>query len=281
MAFALKHDKHGLLFVERSWNLAERWRGHNTYDHDARFDWKAVRPGTRVVIEDVFRPRHLPAVFHQREDGLFEVDFVRVKVEIENGYEWQGPIFASTLDPKKRTNRARGAFAFADDTEAVQALVQFKARQRAETMLADLFTSYAEAVRQEQTKQRQQHEREQREQELRRKAAEAGVEYEDLLDGMKLWNTIRRKRYAPNHCFWCGRPLTDPASIVSGIGPERIKRFPGLLAAAKAKVIDIGRLRFDADRLLARFERAGLAEITAVIRAAQAHEELVTTPPGE
>jgi len=281
MAFALKHDKHGLLFVERSWNLVERWQGHNTYDHDARFDWKAVKPGTRVVIEDVFRPRHLPAVFHQREDGLFEVDFVRVRIKQDQGMTWQEPVFASTLDPKKRTDRAHGAFAFADDTEAVNALVQFKARQRAETMLADLFTSYAEAVRQEQTKKRQQHAREQREQELRRKAAEAGVEYEDLLDGMKLWNTIRRKRYAPNRCFWCGRPLTDPASIVSGIGPECIKRFPGLLAAAKAKVIDIGRLRFDADRLLARFERAGMAEITAVIREAQAQEELVTTPPGE
>jgi len=281
MAFALNHDANGLLYVARSWNLAERWQGHNTYDHENRFDWKTVTPGTRFVIESVCRPRHLPPVFHQREDGLYEVDFVRVKVESDQGYEWQKPVFASTLDPKKRTDRANGAFAFANDPVAVDALVQFFARQRDETMLADLFTSYANAVKDERRRQRLAEERGQREQELRRKAAEAGVTYEELLDGMKLWNSILRKRYAPNRCFWCGRPLTDPASIVSGIGPECIKRFPGLLAAARAKVIDIGRLRFDADRLLDRFERAGMAEIATVIRAANAHEELVTTPPGE
>jgi hypothetical protein len=102
------------------------------------------------------------------------------------------------------------------------------------------------------------------------------VAYEDLLEGMEIWNRIRRHRYGPRRCFWCGRVLTDPASIVSGIGPECIRKFPALMAAAKAKVLDLGRLRFDADRLLARFEQAGMNELAAVVRDASDHEEFVT-----
>jgi hypothetical protein len=48
------------------------------------------------------------------------------------------------------------------------------------------------------------------------------------------------------------------------------------MAAAKAKVLDLGRLRFDADRLLARFEQAGMNELAAVVRDASDHEEFVT-----
>lgn len=272
MAFCIRIDEHGETSIIRNHETGERWPGPHTYRD---FDWTTLPRGTRLVIEDVFRPRHLPKVFHQREDGLFEVDFVRVKVEVDRGYTWQGPVFASTIDPKVKTTRAHGAFAIASDADAVHALVQFKARERAEDALSHGFATYAAGQRKEREAARRREREEAREQDLRRHAAEAGVEYEELLEGMEAWNAIRRKRYPANRCFVCGRALTDPASIVSGIGPECIKKLPHLIAAAKAKVIDIGRLRFDADRLLARFDRAGMAEMSRVIREAVAHEQLI------
>jgi hypothetical protein len=272
MAFGIRIDKRGSLSIVRGWSVSERWRGSHTLNP---FDWGALPRGTRIVIEEVFGPRRLPKVFREREDGLFEVDFVRVKVTTDRGQKFQTPIFASTIDPKRQTDRAFGAFAIASDAEAVHRLSQFKARERAETALADLFASYARGEQKERQAARRRQEQEAREQELRRRAAEVGVEYEELLEGMKLWNTIRRKRYPVNRCFACGKTLTDPASIVSGVGPECIRKFPAILAAAKAKLIDIGRLRFDAERLLTRFERAGMAEMSRVIRDAVAGEQLV------
>lgn len=273
MAFGIRIKEDGETSIVHSSDLGVRWPGPHTLRHE--FDWTSLPRGTRLVIEEVSRPRHLPEVFYRRDDGLFEVDFVRVKTETERGHTWHKPIFASTIDPKKQTDRAYGAFAIASDADSVHALAQFKARERAEAALAHGFATYAAGQRKERDAARRREREQAREQRLRRLAAEAGVEYEDLLEGMKAWNAIRRKRYPANRCFVCGRALTDPASITSGIGPECIKRLPHLLAAAKAKVIDIGRLRFDADRLLARFDRAGLAEMSSVIRETVAHEQLV------
>jgi hypothetical protein len=278
MAFLVHTDDDGIHSIGSSSTSVERWRGPSIGVSRVEFDWRGVERGRVLVVSDVYRPRHLPQVFHQRPDGLYEVAFVRVKVEHDRGHEWPVPVFASTIDPKKQTTRVLGAFAFADDPDAVHELVQYRARDAANRALAHLFNTYSEAVRKERLEARRQAERDKREQELRRRAAEAGVEFDDLLEGMKVWNTIRRKRYSPRHCFCCGRLLTDPASIVSGIGPECIRKFPALMAAARAKVLDLGRMRFDADRLLQRFERAGMAELAAVIREAHHHEQLVTLP---
>ena len=70
----------------------------------------------------------------------------------------------------------------------------------------------------------------------------------------------------------CGRHLTDPASIVTGVGPECVKQVPFIKAAARAKVLDVGRLRFDGGRLIERFEQAGITELAAFVAEAQAEE---------
>lgn len=278
MAFIVSTDEHGINSIGTSWATAERWTGpaiHGTSD----FDWSRVARNRVIVIGEVFRPRHLPQIYHLRPDGLFELAFVRVKIERDQGRHWPLPVFASTLDPKKQTTRLLGAFAFADDPVGVHNLVQFRARDAANRALAHLFNSYAEAIRKQQRQQRREEQRRQRESELRQRAEAAGETYEDLVAGMEIWNQIRRRRYGPTRCFCCGRTLTDPASIVSGIGPECIRRFPAILAAAKARVLDLGRIRFDADRLLSRFEQAGMADLVAVLREAKAHEEIVTADP--
>ena len=274
MAFLVQTDEHGIHSIGTNSTVVERWTGP-TRAACSDFDWSTVKPGTRIVVEHVFRPRHLPQVFHQRADELYEVAFVRVKIERDRGHEWPVAVFASTLDPKKQTTRVLGAFAFADDEPAVRELVQFNARQRANRALAHLFNTFAQAARKEREAEARRLREQQREQDLRQRAEAAGVAFEDLVEGMETWNRIRRRRYGPKHCLCCGRTLTDPASIVSGIGPECIRKFPALMAAAKAKVIDLGRMRFDADRLLARFEQAGMDELAAVVREAQAHEQLV------
>jgi len=272
MAFFVQIDDHGIHSIGTSSAVVERWAGRKVrFD----FDWQGVQRGRVIVVEDVYRPRHLPQVFHQRPDELFEVAFVRVKIERDRGQEWPVPVFASTLDPQKQTTRVLGAFAFADDLAAVHELVQWRARDRANKALAHLFNTYAEAARKERRAEERRQREHERERELRQRAEAAGVTYEDLVAGMDAWNRMRRHRYGPSRCLWCGRTLTDPASIVSGIGPECIKRFPAVMAAAKAKLLDLGRMRFDADRLLARFEQAGMEDLAAVIREARAREQLV------
>jgi hypothetical protein len=272
MAFLVQIDDQGIHSIGTSSTVVERWSGRQVrFD----FDWQGVQRGRVLVVEDVYRPRHLPQVFHQRPDELFEVAFVRVKIERDRGQEWPVPVFASTLDPQKQTTRVLGAFAFADDLAAVHELVQWRARDRANKALAHLFNTYAEAARKERRAEERRQREHERERELRQRAEGAGVAYEDLVAGMEIWNRMRRHRYGPSRCLWCGRTLTDPASIVSGIGPECIKRFPAVMAAAKAKLLDLGRMRFDADRLLARFEQAGMEDLAAVIREAKAHEQIV------
>jgi hypothetical protein len=278
MAFIVSTGKDGLHATAMSWDTAARWRGPQ-FRGASDFDWQAVHPGQVIVVENVFRPRHLPQVFHQRPDELYELAFVRVKIEHDLGHDWPVPVFASTLDPRKQTTRVIGPFAFADDLATVHELVQFIARGRADETLRHLFNTYADAARKERQQQERQQAKRQHEQELRQRAEAAGVQYEDLVAGMEIWNRIRRRRYGPKHCFACGRLLTDPASIVSGIGPECIRKWPALMAAAKAKVLNLGRMRFDADRLLTRFEQAGMEDLAAVIREAKAHEQLVTGGP--
>jgi hypothetical protein len=274
MAFLVSTDAAGIHSIGTSSATVERWPGPSV-NGCSDFDWRGVARARVIVVSDVFRPRHLPQIYHQRPDGLFEMAFVRVKIVRDHGHEWPVPVFASTLDPKKQTTRVLGPFAFADDPAAVHELVQYRARHAANRDLAHLFNTYATAAREERERELRRQREHERERELRQRAEAAGVAYEDLVEGMEIWNRIRRKRYGPTRCFCCGRLLRDPASIVSGIGPECIRRFPALMAAAKAKVLDLGRMRFDADRLLARFEQAGMAEITEVIREARAHEQLV------
>lgn len=272
MAFLVRTDEQGIHSIGTNSAVVEQWHGPRVrFD----FDWHGVQPGRVLVVEEVYRPRHLPQVFHQRPDGLYEVAFVRVKIEHDRGHEWPVPVFASTLDPKKQTTRVLGAFAFADDPAGVHELVQFNARDRANKALAHLFNTFAEAARKERQAEERRQRQQQREQELRARAEAAGVAYEELVKGMETWNRIRRHRYGPKQCFACGRTLTDPASILSGIGPECIRQFPAIMAAAKARVLDLGRMRFDADRLLSRFEQAGMEDLAAVIRQAKAHEQLV------
>jgi hypothetical protein len=277
MALIVNTDDDGIHSIATSSATVERWAGPSI-NGTSDFDWGTVPRGRVLLVSEVFRPRHLPQIYHQRPDGLFELAFVRLKMVHDHGHEWPVPVFASTLDPKKQTTRVLGAFAFADDPAAVHELVQFRARDAANRALAHLFNTYAEATRKERQAEERRRRQQEREQELRQRAEAAGVAYEDLVAGMEIWNRIRRHRYGPTRCFWCGRLLTDPASIVSGIGPECIRKFPAVMAAAKAKVLDLGRLRFDADRLLARFEQAGMAELAAVVRDARAHEQLVELP---
>jgi hypothetical protein len=274
MAFLVSTDAAGIHWIRTSSDEFERWAGPSVNGTND-IDWHSVARGRVIVVFQVFRPRHLPRIHHQRPDGLFEMAFVRVTIVRDHGREWPVPVFASTLDPKKQTTRVLGPFAFADDPAAVHELVQYRARHAANRDLAHLFNTYATAAREERERELRRQREHERERELRQRAEAAGVAYEDLVEGMEIWNRIRRKRYGPTRCFCCGRLLRDPASIVSGIGPECIRRFPALMAAAKAKVLDLGRMRFDADRLLARFEQAGMAEITEVIREARAHEQLV------
>jgi hypothetical protein len=276
MAFIVSTDRDGIHSIGTSSATADLWAGPSVNGRND-IDWHGVARGRVIVVAEVFRPRHLPQVYHQRPDGLFEMAFVRVKVVHDHGHEFPVPVFASTLDPNKQTTRVHGPFAFADDLAAVHELVQFRARDAATRNLAHLFNTYAEAARKERQAEQRRLRQQEREQELRQRAEAAGVAYEDLVEGMEIWNRIRRHRYGPRRCFCCGRLLTDPGSIVSGIGPECIRRFPALMAAAKAKVLDLGRLRFDADRLLARFEQAGMADLAAVVRDARAHEQLVAS----
>jgi len=280
MAFMVCTDKDGLHYVQLDSNVTDRW-SHHTHHFDR---WSEVPIGTRIVVTDVHRPKHLPAISTPRPDGLHEVVLVRMKVERytlgygldKRQHEDLVPVFAVASDPKKRPSRAFGYFAFADDAGMVRSLVQHEARQRANTALANSFTSYANGCKAEREKLRVDDARRQREQRLEALAAEAGVSVDDLKDGIDAWNRIRRKRYPVNACLVCGRKLTDPASIVTGVGPECVKYLPKIKAAAKAKVLDVGRMRWDADRLVNRFQRAGVDEIAQAVSEAALMESLTS-----
>ena len=143
MAFMVCTDKDGLHYVRRNSDVVKRW-SHHTHHFER---WSELPIGTRIVVTDVHQPKHLPAVSMPRPDGLHEVVLVRLKVERytlgygsdKREHESIVPVFAVASDPKKRPARAFGCFAFADDAGMVRSLVQYEARQRANTALANSF----------------------------------------------------------------------------------------------------------------------------------------------
>jgi hypothetical protein len=278
MAFIVATEKNGLHFVKRTSDVNERWPRH-TFSFDG---WADIPKGTLLVVTDVSRPKHLPPISQPRDDGLHEVVLCRTKkVRYTVGYgaqatacEHLSPVFIVPGDPKKRPARAFGEFAFADDVADVAALVQFKARQRAETAMADLFSSYAAGCKKELERERVDAARQERQRLLEARAVEVGVTAEELAEAIKAWDQIRRRRYGPKQCMVCGRVLTDPPSIVRGVGPECLKYFPGIKAAARARVLNIGHMRYDAARVIQRFAQAGAAEVVEAIEEYRAVEEL-------
>jgi hypothetical protein len=282
MAFEVRTDKeghHDVVSICRRDD--DRW-SHSTFGFG---QWADLPIGTRFVFTSVFRPKHLPPLSVPRPDGLHELVLARKKVdrysvgygEDEKMHERIVPVFVSPTDPKKRPARVHGNFAFADDAEMVRSLIQFESRREAERTMADLFKSYAKACKKEAEQAKARQALEDRERMLEERAAEVGVTVDELKSGIDAWNRIRAGKYRENECMVCHRPLTDPASIVSGIGPECVKHFPGIKAAARAKVIEVGRMRFDGQRLIARFKRAGVEELVAVIESQRAAEHPAAT----
>ena len=153
MAFSVGTDKDGLHYIRHSSEACERWPQH-TVSYEG---WANVPLGTRVLVTAVYRPQHLPPISRPRPDGLHEVMLARMKRHRytvgygvhQTSHEDLIPVFVIPDDSKKRPARAFGEFAFTEDAASVAALVQFKARQRAQTALAHLFTSYADAAKRE------------------------------------------------------------------------------------------------------------------------------------
>jgi hypothetical protein len=251
----------------------ERWF-RSTFNTD---DWSIVPIGTRLVVASVCRPRHLPSISVPREDGLHEVILHRVKKHIHTFADGTSephdePIFVVPGDQKKRQARVWGEYAFADDLGEVSLLIQFLARRNEARAHKDAEIARVKAERAAAEKSRRDLAREDRRRRLEAVAAEEGLAVEELEAAISKWNTIRRRRYPEGRCFLCGRHLTDPASIVTGVGPECVKQVPFIKAAARAKVLDVGRLRFDGGRLIERFERAGITELATFVANAQAEE---------
>ena len=278
MAFIVGSDKDGLHYIRRSSEACERWPQH-TVSYEG---WANVPLGTRVLVTAVYRPQHLPPISHPRPDDLHEVVLARIKRHRytvgygvhQTSHEDLLPVFVVPDDSKKRPARAFGEFAFADDAASVAALVQLKARQRAETAIAALFTSYAKGMKKELERARVDAARQERQRMLAERAESVGLTADELAEAIKVWNTIRRRKYGANKCMACGRTLTDPPSIVRGIGPECLKYFPAIKAAARVRVLDIGHMRYDGERLIERFKRAGATEIVQALEESQAVEEL-------
>lgn len=278
MAFIIATDKAGLHFIKLTSDAAQRWPQHTAgYER-----WGSVPPGTRILVTNIFRAQHLPPISHPRADGLHEVVLARMKSHRytmgygvhQTSHEDFLPVFIVPGDSKKRPARVFGDFAFADDAVSVAALIQFQARQRAETALAHLFTSYATGVGKELKLARVDAVREERQRMLVERAAAVGVTADELARAIKVWDAIRRHKYGANKCMACGRALTDPPSIVRGIGPECLKYFPALKAAAHARVLNIGHMRYDGERLIERFKRAGATEIVQALEESRFVEEL-------
>lgn len=278
MSFNVSMDRNGMQYVYRRFDSLDRWTNHTT----TYSEWSAVPIGTRIVVTDIFRPKHLPRISTPRADGLHEVTLARLKMQRytvgygihKTEHEVIVPVFVVPGDTKKRPANAFGNFAYADDVAAVESLVQFEARQRANAALANLFGEYGRGAKREAEQAQIQHAREERLRLLEERAAEIGVTVDELVAGIEAWNRIRRKRYPANRCMSCGRKLTDPASIVTGVGPECVKYLPAIKAAARARVLDIGRMRIDGRRLIERFGRAGADELVKLVTDAQLIEDL-------
>jgi hypothetical protein len=216
----------------------------STVDHD----WTKVEPGTCIVVES------LSDRFPPREDGLCELEFLRIKRT--DGY----PVFCLSGDAKRKPCRwVPYEFAFSDDIEGVRRLARKAAADAAESAARALERERETAERKKQQSERRSVELAILRSEHEAKAAGLGLTLDQFEDCLRLWNQIRSNRFRPNSCFVCGRALVDPVSIETGIGPECSRRMGDVAKVARATQAEwIGKMRFDANRLVAKLQRAGL-----------------------
>ena len=275
--FAVSLHTNGFWYVSTNSTLCRRWPHHLS-----DVDWSTIAKGTRVLVVDVYRAKHLPPISQPRPDGLHEIELARTRLRrYELGYWSQKktyenvcPVFIVPGDPKRRPAKVFGDFAWADDPGMVAGLLEYLALERADRELAHLFSSYTNGARRELEAAKRKAAVDERRRLLADKAKSVGVSVDELEAGIAIWNKLRRKRFSATSCLCCGRRLSDPASIVSGIGPECIRHLPAIRAAAKAKVIDIGKMRWDGDRLVERFKRAGVDELVRVVEDARQLEAI-------
>ena len=232
------------------------------------FDFETMPRNTRLVLEHCCVSKAVAHDWQPRPDGLHDVIFVRAKRSVDKRrsppYVSFTPIIRSVASGKL-TSRIIGRFAFADNPDEVRQLVLYVADKKAEEMQQEVKRLADQADRRAQDSARYALARAAREVELRAKAASVGVSYEELCDGIKSWDRIRRQTYRPNCCLCCGRVITDPVSVVRGIGPECIYKFPNVAAAMRANVLDIGRLRYTAQALVARLTKAGFNQMAKTV----------------
>ena len=243
------------------------------------FDWTTVVTGTRVVVERLHLSRQAAAKWIPRDDGLYEVAFLRMRkttheckeevdgefVDVKKPVSY--PLFCEPGDPKKTCNVGY-QFAFADNPDQVAALLAYVSENKKRD---EIRKQEHEAKRQDDKRQREDNLlrlQEERDKEMRAKAAAIGVSVEDLVDGCKQWDQLRSRSFRANCCFLCNRTLTDPVSIKTGIGPECVKEIPNMQAAMKANAVDIGKLRFRSQQLVDRLTRAGFDTMAEMVREA-------------
>ena len=160
---------------------------------------------------------------------------------------------------KKQTCSGGIKLAFPDDAKQVAVLLDSIEQEREEQI---------ERERKQERQERISKAIARRDSELRQAAEHVGITHEEMRKACKKWDQLRNRTFHQNYCFMCGKRLTDPASIVSGIGPECIKGMPKFKAALRAEVLSIGNLRHRSDVLIARFNRAGLREIAQLVKEA-------------
>lgn len=233
--------------------------------------WSDCDVGRQIVIEKAGIGRS--ADFAEDDDGLARAIVKRLKVKREpaghdDAMEYAVPVIQSTTNARKTTERAWGRFAFADEPGAEDHLRQQLRLERAEEAMRQLFVSYRKGELAERARARRQADADRREAYLKEKAEAAGIAVDELKHAISLWDAARRHAFRPNNCLLCGRRLSDPVSISTGIGPECRRHMPAIVAAAKVHAIEIGKQRHTADGLMKRFVRAGLEELVKVIEPA-------------
>ena len=232
------------------------------------FDFETMPRNTRLVLEHCCVSKAVAHDWQPRPDGLHDVIFVRAKRSVDKRrsppYVSFTPIIQSVASGKL-TSRIIGRFAFADNPEEVRELVLYVADKKAEESRQELKRLADQAEQKAQDSARYAVARDARDTELRAKAASVGVSYDELCDGIKSWNRIRSQTYRPNCCLCCGRVMTDPVSVVRGIGPECIHNFPNVVAAMRANVLNIGRMRYTAQALVARLTKAGFSHMARTV----------------
>ena len=232
------------------------------------FDFETIPRNTRLMLEHCYVSKAAAPYWQPRPDGLYDVIFLRVKKSVDKQqsppYVFFTPIIQSVASGKQ-TSRIIGRFAFADNPDEVRQLALYVAEKKAEEAQQELKMVADRAERKAQDSARYAVAKAAREVELRDKAALVGVSYEELCDGITSWDRIRKQTYRPSCCLCCGRAITDPVSVVRGIGPECISKLPNVAAAMRANVLSIGRLRYSADALVARLTKAGFNEMARTV----------------